>query len=697
MRVRVLRVYGVLQRIFLDPSTGLKYGLAGFAALVALGIRFVLDPVLGAYSPPYLGSLVAVIVAAWFGGRGPGFASMAVGALGISFFFLKPRYSFLIANHQDMVELARYVAVASLTSLLVGGLRRSFLSTARAEQALRRKAQLVDLAHDAIVTTDSDRRITGWNSGAAEMYGWKECEALGRSIHDLQPSGEGSPSFPADELLNREGRWDGELNHIARDGRRLIVESRQVLLRNDSNEPEGILLINRDITERRRAEQDADLSRAQMDYSARHDIVTGLPNRLSLYDRASQAIDLARRNHKSAAVIFLDLDHFKYINDSLGHAVGDRLLQSVAKRLVACVRASDAVSRLGGDEFVVLLSEVARPDDAAMSARKILGSFGAPHCVADQELHISGSMGISIYPQDGEDAETLIQNADTAMYQAKKDGRSRFKFFKAEMNAKAIQRQLIEDCLRRALERDEFLLHYQPKMSLATGTIAGVEALVRWQRPGCGLVPPAEFLPVAEDCGLIVQIDRWVLREACKQERDWQDAGLPQMAVSVNISAIEFRNKGLIKTVRETLSETGLEAQFLELELAEGFLMKDAESTDSMLRELKLMGVRLAVDDFGMGYSSLSYLRRFPIDVLKIDQSFVRQLTASPGESAIVEAIISMGLSLGLLVVAEGIETQEQRELLEILHCGEGQGYLFSRPMAAPEFADFLAASITRA
>ena len=433
----------------------------------------------------------------------------------------------------------------------------------------------------------------------------------------------------------------------------------------------------------------------QMTYLEQHDFLTDLPNRLLLNDRITQSIALACRQKRPIAVLFLDLDRFKFINDSLGHAIGDKLLQSVSTRLLASVRASDTVSRQGGDEFVILLSEITHPEDAATSARKILLSLSAPCSIEGHDLHINGSIGISVYPEDGADAETLIKNADTAMYHAKESGRNNFQFFKADMNRKAVERQSLEGSLHRALEREEFLLHYQPKVNLNTGEITGVEALVRWQQPDRGLVPPAQFVPVAEDCGLILPIGRWVLREACRQARAWQDAGLTPLPIAVNVSAVEFRDKGFVEGVRTILAETGLEARYLELELTEGVLMDDAESTASVLQELKMMGVHLAVDDFGTGYSSLSYLRQFPIDVLKIDRSFVNQITADPDDSTIVSAIINMAKSLKHHVVAEGIETQLQRAYLQTHRCAEGQGYLFSRPLGAAQFAQLLQSGMT--
>jgi diguanylate cyclase (GGDEF)-like protein len=432
-------------------------------------------------------------------------------------------------------------------------------------------------------------------------------------------------------------------------------------------------------------------------YLAQHDAVTNLPNRLVLNDRISQAISLARRRKTAMAVVFLDLDRFKYINDSLGHAIGDGLLQSVALRLVGSVRDSDTVTRQGGDEFLILLSEVASSQDAAKSAKRILLSLTAPHFIGGHELHIDGSIGISVYPVDGEDAETLIKNADTAMYHAKESGRNNFQYFTAEMNVKVVARQSLEASLRRALEREEFLLHYQPKVNLNTGEITSVEALIRWQQPDRGLVSPAEFVPIAEDSGLIVPIGRWVLREACRQTRAWQDAGLPPIPTAVNVSSAEFRKTDFVESVRTILKETGLEVRYLELELTESVLMDDAKFTAPVLQELKGMGIRLAADDFGTGYSSLSYLREFPIDILKIDRSFINQITADCDGSTIVDAIISMGKSLKHVVVAEGIETPEQRAYLQAHHCQEGQGYLFSRPLPAAQFAVLLQTGITEA
>jgi diguanylate cyclase (GGDEF)-like protein/PAS domain S-box-containing protein len=542
---------------------------------------------------------------------------------------------------------------------------------------------------DAVICTDISGNITFLNLVAEKMTGWSCQEAAGRPLAEVFRIIDGVTRLPAPDPMemaitqNRTVALTANCVLLGRDGSESPIEDSAAPIHNRAGGVTGAVIVFHDVSAARAMS-------LQMVYSAQHDVVTDLPNRILLNDRITQSISLARRNNRSVAVLFLDLDHFKYINDSLGHDIGDRLLQCVSKRLQTSVRGSDTVSRQGGDEFVILLSEITHPQHAATIADKILRSLNVPCPIEGHDLHIDGSIGISIYPADGEDAETLIKNADTAMYCAKENGRNNFQFFTAEMNLKSVQRQSTESDLRHAIERDEFLLHYQPKVNLVTGEITGVEALIRWQRPDRGLVPPAQFVPIAEDCGLILSIGRWVLREACRQAREWQSAGLPFKRISVNVSAAEFRDKGFVQGVATVLAETGLDAHHLDLELTEGVLMADAESTGATLRTLKAMGIHLAVDDFGTGYSSLSYLRQFPIDVLKIDQSFVRQITADPDDSTIVSAIIDMGKNLKQRVIAEGIETREQLAFLQSRHCSEGQGYLFSRPLPASEFGCLL-------
>jgi diguanylate cyclase (GGDEF)-like protein/PAS domain S-box-containing protein len=543
---------------------------------------------------------------------------------------------------------------------------------------------------DAVLCTDISGNITYLNIVAETMTGWPRGEATGRPLAEVFRIIDGTTRATARdpmEMAVEQNRTVGLTVNcvlIRRDGFESAIEDSAAPIHDRGGHVIGAVIVFHDVSAARAMS-------LQMTHSAQHDILTNLPNRLLLDDRITQSVALARRQKRPIAVLFLDLDRFKYINDSLGHATGDTLLQSVATRLLAAVRNSDTVSRQGGDEFVVLLPFIASPEDAATSAKKILLTLTTPHSIAGQDLHIDGSIGISIYPEDGEDSETLIKNADTAMYHAKESGRNNFQFYTAAMNYKAVARHSIEADLRHALERSEFLLHYQPKVSLATGEIRGVEALVRWCHPNRGLVSPAEFVPVAEDCGLVIQIGNWVLREACRQARVWQAAGLPSPRIAVNVSAVEFREKGFVKGVRAILSETGLEGRRLELELTEGVLMEHADSTASVLQELKMLGVGLAIDDFGTGFSSLSYLTKFPIDALKIDQSFIRQLSTNPSETTVVAAIINMGQSLNLRVIAEGVEAREELDFLQAHCCDEAQGFYFSHPVLPDKFAKLLA------
>jgi diguanylate cyclase (GGDEF)-like protein/PAS domain S-box-containing protein len=438
-----------------------------------------------------------------------------------------------------------------------------------------------------------------------------------------------------------------------------------------------------DITERKAAEE-------TIRHLAYHDGLTGLPNRTLFEDRLTVTLAQARRKRRLAAVMFLDLDRFKVVNDTVGHAMGDRLLQSVAERLKALVREGDTVARVGGDEFTLLLPEVGRVEDAVDVAERILETLRDPWPVNGHEFHITTSIGIAMCPGDGEDAESLMRNADTAMYRAKDRGRDNYKLYAPAMNSRIAERLALENSLRHALERDEFVVHYQPQVNLETGRIVGVEALVRWQHPERGLVSPVEFIPVAEETGLIVPLGAWVLRTACAQNKAWQDAGLPPMRMAVNLSARQFQRRDLLDTVAAALAETGLAPEYLQLEITEGAAMQDVDQTLAILRELREAGVQLSIDDFGTGHSSLSYLKRFPIDVVKIDQSFVQDLTLDPNDAAIASTIIVMAHNLGLKVIAEGVETAEQLAFLRERDCDEMQGFLFSRAAPAPELDQML-------
>jgi diguanylate cyclase (GGDEF)-like protein/PAS domain S-box-containing protein len=547
---------------------------------------------------------------------------------------------------------------------------------------------------DAVICTDVLGKVTFLNPVAERMTGWSREEAAGKAVAEVFRIVDAADHKTTPNVMEMAITQDRIMHLpsncmlIQRDGFEIPIDDSVAPIHDREGQASGVVIVFHDVGSTR-------TMALQMAHSAHHDFLTGLPNRKLLNDRVRQAISSASRNAKKVAVLFLDLDGFKHINDSLGHSIGDRLLQSVAKRLTASVRGSDTVSRQGGDEFVVLLSEVEHSEGAVTTMKRLLQAVTEPHSIDVHDLHITACIGVSIYPDDGLDAETLIKNADTAMFQAKENGRQNFQFFKPAMNTRAVERQSIEGSLRRALERQEFAVHYQPKINLKTGTISGAEALIRWTHPTRGPVSPAQFIPVAEDCGLILPIGNWVLREACKQARTWVAEGLPLGTMGVNISAIEFRNESFLEGVFAILEDTGLEPRFLELELTESVLMKRPESTASILQALRAKGVQVAVDDFGTGYSSLSYLQKFSIDALKIDQSFVRRITTAPDETTIVTAVISMARSLKLRVVAEGVETLNELEFLQARHCDEAQGYYFSRPVPAEEFAKLLESGIS--
>ncbi len=545
---------------------------------------------------------------------------------------------------------------------------------------------------DGVLSTDIDGRVTFLNPVSERLTGYSCAQARGRPFTEVFSIIDATTRAARADPVASSMRQDRMLCLppgtllVRQDGSEIAIEDSTAPIHNRRGQVDGAVVVFRDVTAAR-------AQVAALAHSASHDTLTGLPNRTLLNDRLDHAIDIAARRHGRLAVLFLDLDAFKHINDSLGHTAGDELLQSVALRLRACVRLSDTVSRQGGDEFVVLLPEISSAQGAGRIADKIVKALAAPHIVRGQPLTVNVSVGISLYPDDGTSTEKLLQYADLAMYQAKQMGRNTYCFFERELNSRAVARQSVESELRQALDREELVLHYQPKFDLASGQVNGVEALIRWLHPTRGLLGPEEFLSVAEDCGLIVPIGRWVLVQACRQARAWLDDGLPFGHVAVNVCALEFRRKDFLQSIATTLSETGLAARHLELELTEGVLMSDTNASVATLQTLSAMGVSIAVDDFGTGYSSLSYLRRFPIDVLKIDKTFVQDLGSGDGDSAIVQAIIALGTSLNYRVIAEGVETPQQLALLNAQHCGEGQGFLFSRPLTADVLAALLRTS----
>jgi diguanylate cyclase (GGDEF)-like protein/PAS domain S-box-containing protein len=559
--------------------------------------------------------------------------------------------------------------------------------------AEKERAQVtLDCIGDAVICTDAKGNVTFLNAVAERMTGWHLREAVGRPIGDVfhildATSRELTPDrMKLTIALDRIVRLPANCSLIRRDGFEVAIEDSAAPIHDRDGRNAGAVIVF----------HDASTARAmalEMVHVAQHDTLTGLPNRLLLIDRVGQAIAFAMRHNNKVAMLFLDLDGFKHINDSLGHTIGDLLLKSIAARLLECMRPADTVSRQGGDEFVVV-SEVEQLEDIAILATRVLHAVTSPHSIANHDLHITTSIGISVYPDDGLDAVTLIKNADTAMYQAKENGRQCYRFFTPAMNIRAVERQSLEEGLRRALERHEFTVHYQPKINLKTGAITGAEALLRWTHATRGSVSPAEFVPVAEDCGLIVPIGAWVLREACRQAQAWIDAGLPMATIAVNISALEFRDDNFLENLFAILGETHLDPRFLKLELTEGVLMKHADTAASILQTLRQRHVQVSIDDFGTGYSSLSYLRRFPVDELKIDQSFVRRIDTLADDAPIVTAVLAMARSLNLRVVAEGVETAEELAFLRAHRCDEAQGYYFSRPLPPDEFATLLRSGI---
>jgi diguanylate cyclase (GGDEF)-like protein/PAS domain S-box-containing protein len=599
------------------------------------------------------------------------------------------------AQHEDVARLAvrqgaqDYFLKDHLDGHLLPKTLRTIIERAASAEALyeeqERARVTLDSIGDAVISTDLWGRVTYLNAVAERITGWTRSEASGRHVDEVFRAVGGATGEDvrnAMELAVREDTTVGLTPNCTSeqdDGLEANSENSAAPIHNRRGTVTGAVMVFRDMSTARALSN-------RMSYLAQHDSLTDLPNRGLLNDRLNHAISLAHRRRKKMAVLFLDIDRFKHVNDSLGHEIGDRLLQSIARRLLGCVRRSDTVSRQGGDEFVILLSEVTQAQDAAVTAEKMLQALSATHCINEHELRVTGSVGIVVYPDDGTQADVLLKHADFAMYHAKEQGRNNYQFFEPNLNVRALERQVLESGLRRAIDSQELVLHYQPKVNLHSGSIAGAEAFVRWRHPERGLILPAQFVPIAEACGTIVPIGRWVLREACRQARTWQAAGIGAIRIAINVSAGELRDREFLQCVRETLDETGLAPHDLELELKETVLMQDAPFALSVLGSLRDLDVQVALDDFGTGYSSLSNLKQFPIDILKIDQSFVRELTTDSGANSIVGAVIGMGKNLGMQVVAEGVESREQLICLQQLACPQGQGFYFSEPLTATQF-----------
>ena len=556
-----------------------------------------------------------------------------------------------------------------------------------ADARIRHQASLLDKAQDAIMVRDLEHRIIFWNQSAERLYGWSQQQALGQSIETLLY--DDPPHFRhATQVTLKQGEWTGEIVQRHCDGSVIEVEGRWTLVRDDDGQPQSILAINTDIRQRKASER-------EIQRLAFYDALTGLPNRMLLMDRMHQALAAAQRRQQGGALLFIDLDNFKQLNDTLGHDQGDLLLQQVAQRLNTCVRSVDTVARLGGDEFVVMLEELSpKPHELALHARgvgeKILTILAVPYALAGYQYRSTPSIGVAPFTGDQTSVGDLLKQADLAMYQAKTAGRNTLRFFDPGMQAVVTARAALETDLRAALAQEEFLLHFQPQMH-QSGRCVGVEALVRWAHPQRGMVSPAQFIPLAEETGLILPLGRWVLHTACQQLASWRnDPQLAHLTMAVNVSSRQFRHASFVDEVARVLAITGAPSGQLKLELTESVLVEDMEATIATMAALRAYGVGFSLDDFGTGYSSLSYLKRMPLDQLKIDQSFVRDLLTDPNDAAIVETIIGLSRNLGLEVIAEGVETTEQRDLLARAGCQLHQGYLFSRPLSADVLEAFL-------
>ncbi len=557
----------------------------------------------------------------------------------------------------------------------------------RAEEMLRTESAAMTASMDGIGIVNDRLEFTFLNDALAKLYSYPDADSmLGLPLYAIFDSATNerftNTILP---IVQQRGRWRGEANGLRHDG---LTFPQEISV--SSIEGGGLVCVVRDITERTYAEE-------QIKHLAYHDALTGLPNRLLFKDRLTVAISHAQRERAMLAVLFLDLDRFKVINDSLGHNIGDQLLQAVAVRVQSCVRESDTVARLGGDEFTLLVPSLSQAEDAAVVAQKLLEAIRYPFHIEGRELFATTSIGISLFPEDGVDSETLIKNADTAMYQAKEQGRDNYQLFNAFINAKALQRIALEHGLRKALANQELAVHYQPIYDFRSGRISGMEALLRWNHPTIGMIPPAVFIPLAESIGVMVPIGMWAMRAACTQAKTWHDAGFRNLCLAVNLSVNQLQQSDLVQRIGEVVAECGLPPRLLELEITESHAMQSPENSIRTLFDMKKMGVRISLDDFGTGHSSLSYLKRFPIDTLKIDQSFVRDINNDPDTAAIVTAIIAMAHSLRMKVIAEGVEFSEQAAFLKRQGCDQMQGYLIKAPVPAESFTELLIAATDHA
>ena len=592
-------------------------------------------------------------------------------------------------DHHEFVTRARNLLRMRSQALIIksraDSLEQELQVSERSREALlrdsrERLAQVIDTIPAKISAYDRDGRCIFLNAYKASILGLDQKDVIGKCATVLLGVERGQRSQALDQLVFRGAQalpsFEEEIEYPS--GRRTLLTTKSPL-RDGDGRIIAVLTTSLDITDRKKAE-------SHLVHLAHHDALTGLPNRALLHDRLRREIARARRGDRFFALHLLDLDRFKSVNDALGHHTGDQLLKLVAERLSHAVRETDTVARLGGDEFAVLQTDVTRPEDAFGLSRRIIELLGQPFSIETRELMTSTSIGISIHPTDGLDVDDILKNADIAMYRAKAEGRNTFRMFSADMMTAAREGMTLENDLRRAIANQEFILHYQPQIDLRTNRIVGAEALVRWRHPTRGLVRPGDFLPFAEENGMIIQINEWVMREACREAKTWERQDLPRLRVAINLSPVQFRKQNMRELVIDILRESALDPELLELELTETILMQNADAVAAELRELRKLGVSFSIDDFGTGYSSLAYVKSFPVDRLKIDQCFIRNLSTDPNDAAIVRAVINLGHSLGIEVIAEGVDSAEQVTMLRAEGCEEAQGFFFSTPVPAEDF-----------
>lgn len=661
----ILFIFEKLKKLSISPVLNLSIYIIIFIAILCLdGILF----------PLIAFGINDKVISIVIGGLNGKFIMASSYSLSIIIFFIVFKHKL-----SDYIETPTFV-----WKLLLSSTKKLLEETMVREEKLRLAASVYENTKDAIMVTDTNHNIISVNKAFTEILGYHEKEAIGKNPRMIK-SGQQSNSFYQEmfQSLYDTGSWNGEIWNRGKNGKIIPVWENISSVNDEHGELSHFVAIFSDISSIKKSQE-------QLEYIAHHDPLTKLPNRLLLDERLKQSIKQASRIEKSLAVIFLDLDHFKHINDSFGHPLGDELLKQVSDRILHTLRGTDTIARVGGDEFIIILENIDKYENVGLTTEKLITSFELPFQLSTNEISISASLGISLYPHDGKTAEELLRNADSAMYKAKEAGRNTFQFYTKKMTDEAYERVTIENEIRQALVNKEFILNYQPQWNLATHQLIGLEALIRWNHPEKGLIPPSKFIPVAEDSGLILQIDKWVINQACQQTKAWIESGLYNGQIAINISGIQFNRGDLQKDVKQALEKSQLPVSFLELEITEGYLMNNISKSIDQLKALKSLGVTISIDDFGTGYSSLSYLKQLPIQKLKIDQSFIRDIPSDPNDMAIANAILALGKSLDLRVIAEGVETEAQSKFLADNGCPEVQGYLYSRPLSTDKVDELL-------